>query len=114
MYTIRKDTKLPSIKPMAVTSAHLISYNHEQDLMPLVLANCHYSFEMGVGTKIEYDFAGMERQLMDRLLYSKSLIEFGRFLEVNVVCFTASTFCLLLKRENDLRHIINLNKIYLE
>ncbi|XP_052243691.1 E3 ubiquitin-protein ligase rnf213-alpha-like [Dreissena polymorpha] len=83
----RKDTRHPSIKPMAVTSAHLISYTHVHDLMPLVLANCHYSFEMGVGTKIEYDFAGMERQLIDRLLYSKSMIEFGRFLEIDQMIY---------------------------
>ncbi|KAH3728238.1 hypothetical protein DPMN_054190 [Dreissena polymorpha] len=79
---------------MAVTSAHLISYTHVHDLMPLVLANCHYSFEMGVGTKIEYDFAGMERQLIDRLLYSKSMIEFGRFLEVWNICLYNCRFSL--------------------
>ncbi|KAH3728258.1 hypothetical protein DPMN_054212 [Dreissena polymorpha] len=77
----RRDT-MQSIKPMAVTSAHLISYDHENDLMPLILANCHYSFEMGVGTKIEYDFIGMERQLIDRLLYSKSRIYIHQYLEV--------------------------------
>ncbi|KAH3728591.1 hypothetical protein DPMN_054549 [Dreissena polymorpha] len=71
-----------TIKPAAVTSAHLICYDHEHDLMPLVFANCHYSFEMGVGSKIEYDFVGLERQLMDRLLYSKSKIEITAFLEV--------------------------------
>ncbi|XP_052243455.1 E3 ubiquitin-protein ligase RNF213-like [Dreissena polymorpha] len=78
---------LSSIAPMAVTSAHLISYDHEHDLMPLVLANCHYSFEMGVGTKIEYDFAGMERQLIDRLLYSKSKIEIHQYLKVDLMVY---------------------------
>ena len=75
---------------MAVTSAHLISYDHEHDLMPLVLANCHYSFEMGVGTKIEYDFAGMERQLIDRFLCYKSKIEIHQYLKVlleTFICF---------------------------
>ncbi|KAH3728216.1 hypothetical protein DPMN_054167 [Dreissena polymorpha] len=72
---------------MAVTSAHLISYDHEHDLMPLVLANCHYSFEMGVGTKIEYDFAGMERQLIDRFLCYKSKIEIHQYLKVDLMVY---------------------------
>ncbi|KAH3727158.1 hypothetical protein DPMN_053084, partial [Dreissena polymorpha] len=83
----RKNAIHRAVKPMDVTSSHLISYDHEHDLMPLVLANCHYSFEMGVGTKIEYDFASMERQLMDRLLYSKSMIEMDSFLEIDLMIY---------------------------
>ncbi|KAH3728508.1 hypothetical protein DPMN_054465, partial [Dreissena polymorpha] len=83
----RKDMRHQTIKPAAVTSAHLICYYHEHDLMPLVLANCHYSFEMGVGSKIEYDFVGLERQLMDRLLYSKSRIEISAFLEIDLMIY---------------------------
>ncbi|KAH3815371.1 hypothetical protein DPMN_143893 [Dreissena polymorpha] len=67
---------------MAVTSTHLISYDHDHDLLPLVLANCRYSFEVGTQTNIEYDFDGMERQLMDRLLNSKSKIEIQQYLKV--------------------------------
>ncbi|XP_052238406.1 E3 ubiquitin-protein ligase RNF213-like [Dreissena polymorpha] len=73
---------IPSVKPMNVNAAHLICYDHEHDIMPILLANCQYSFEIGVGTTVEYDFAGMERQLIDRLLYSKSNIELRPFLEV--------------------------------
>ncbi|KAH3813090.1 hypothetical protein DPMN_141540 [Dreissena polymorpha] len=67
---------------MDVTSTHLISYDHANDIMPLVLANCRYSFEVGDQTKIEYDFDRMERQLMDRLLNSKSKIEIHKYLQV--------------------------------
>ena len=40
----------------------------------MVLANCDYSFEEGQGTKVEYNFINLEKQLMDRLLFTKSVI----------------------------------------
>lgn len=40
----------------------------------MVLANCNYSFEVGQGTKVEYNFNNLERQVMDRFLFSKSAI----------------------------------------
>ncbi|XP_052244237.1 E3 ubiquitin-protein ligase RNF213-like [Dreissena polymorpha] len=83
----KQDIDQSIVKPMSVTSAHLISYDHEQDLMPLVLANCQYSVEMGVGTKIEYDFAGIERQLIDRFICSKSRIELTCFLEIDQMVY---------------------------
>jgi hypothetical protein len=78
----RKSGSISSVNPKEVTSAHLIGYDPQHDILPLVLANCQYSFEMGKGTKIEYDFAALERQLMDRFLFSKSRIEVGRVLMV--------------------------------
>ena len=69
---------------MDVTAAHLISYDPQQDILPVVLANCQYSFEIGKGTKIEYDFNGLERQLMDRFFFSKSRINIERVMEVIV------------------------------
>jgi len=58
-----------------VTPAHLISYHPDRDILSIVLANCNYSFEVGQGTTITYDFQNIERQLMDRFLFSKSYIE---------------------------------------
>ncbi|KAH3813132.1 hypothetical protein DPMN_141582 [Dreissena polymorpha] len=81
-FCYRTDIKHPFVSPMAVSSTHLISYDHDHDIMPLVLANCRYSFEVGDQTKIEYDFDGMERQLMDRLLNSKSKIVINKYLQV--------------------------------
>ncbi|XP_060596001.1 E3 ubiquitin-protein ligase rnf213-alpha-like [Ruditapes philippinarum] len=42
---------------------------------------------MGKGTKIEYDFAALERQLMDRFLFSKSRIEVGRVLMIDQMIY---------------------------
>ncbi|KAK3096790.1 hypothetical protein FSP39_003301 [Pinctada imbricata] len=58
-----------------LTAAHLISYHPEHDILPMVLANCNYSFEVGQGTKIEYNFRDFERQLTDRFLFSKSFVD---------------------------------------
>ncbi|XP_052215091.1 E3 ubiquitin-protein ligase rnf213-alpha-like isoform X2 [Dreissena polymorpha] len=98
-----KDIKHPSVKPMAVTSTHLISYDHDHDLLPLVLANCRYSFEVGTQTNIEYDFDGMERQLMDRLLNSKSKIEIQQYLKMDLMVYrTEMSNSSVFKRLNEI------------
>ncbi|XP_052239407.1 E3 ubiquitin-protein ligase rnf213-alpha-like [Dreissena polymorpha] len=76
-----------SVNPMDVTKSHLISFDLQHDIMPIILANCQYSVETGVGTKIEYDFEGMERQLIDRLLYSKSKIKCRPFMEIDQMVY---------------------------
>ncbi|XP_063441660.1 E3 ubiquitin-protein ligase rnf213-alpha-like [Mytilus trossulus] len=65
---------LPKVHAKDISSAHLISYHPDKDLLPMVLANCNYTFEVGQGTRIEYNFTNLERQLMDRFLFSKSII----------------------------------------
>ncbi|CAC5383752.1 RNF213 [Mytilus coruscus] len=65
---------LPTVQVNDISSAHLISYHPDKDLLPLLLANCNYTFEMGKGTKIEYNYRDLERQIMDRFLFSKSRI----------------------------------------
>ena len=65
---------LPKVHVNDISSAHLISYHTDRDLLPMVLANCNYSFEEGQGTKVEYNFINLEKQLMDRLLFTKSVI----------------------------------------
>ncbi|KAK3610844.1 hypothetical protein CHS0354_015701 [Potamilus streckersoni] len=66
---------LTKVKVRNITPAHLISYHPEQDIVPLVLANCNYSLKMAKGTTIEYNFANLERQITDRFLFGKSLID---------------------------------------
>ncbi|VDI24291.1 Hypothetical predicted protein, partial [Mytilus galloprovincialis] len=65
---------LPKVHVKDISSAHLISYHPDKDLLPMVLANCNYTFEVGQGTRIDYNFTNLERQLMDRFLFSKSII----------------------------------------
>ncbi|CAC5415238.1 RNF213 [Mytilus coruscus] len=65
---------LPKVQVKEISAAHLISYHPDKDLLPLLLANCNYTFEMGKGTKIEYNYKDLQRQIMDRFLFSKSRI----------------------------------------
>jgi hypothetical protein len=64
-------------------NAHLISFSRERDLQPIVLANCNYSLEVGQGTRVEYDFETMERQVEERFIR-------GRPRLIYQVCFSTS------------------------
>ena len=77
-----RENSLPKVHVKDISSAHLISYHPDRDLLTMVLANCNYSFEVGQGTKVEYNFTNLERQLMDRFLFSKSII--NGIQEVNI------------------------------
>ncbi|WAR07295.1 R213A-like protein, partial [Mya arenaria] len=83
----RRSTSIQTVTPREITSAHLISYNHEQDILPLLLASCQYTFEMGQGIKKEYDFVGLERQIIDRFLFSKSRIDMGHYLKIDQMVY---------------------------
>ncbi|XP_071112375.1 E3 ubiquitin-protein ligase rnf213-alpha-like [Haliotis cracherodii] len=67
--------RLPEVSMRKLHSNHLVSYHPDRDLLPLVLANCNYSFEPGKGTTIEYDFEGFEYQLKEVILQAKSRVE---------------------------------------
>ena len=58
-----------------VTRAHLVAYEVERDLMPLVLAHCDYSLSVGQGTNITYNLAALERQIVDRFVNGKAYVE---------------------------------------
>ncbi|KAK3585578.1 hypothetical protein CHS0354_036765 [Potamilus streckersoni] len=81
----KRVAEIPHVKVRDITPAHLISYHPEQDILPLVLANCNYSFEVGKGTTIEYNFTNLERQIMDRFLFGKSWID----IEIHLMVYRA-------------------------
>ena len=59
-----------------VTLSHLIAHDPERDLVPLILARCNYSLEVGKETPVHYDWAALDRQLIDRLLRGRPFVEF--------------------------------------
>ena len=59
-----------------MTLSHLIAYDPERDLLPLILAHCNYSLEVGKETLVHYDWAALQRQLIDRLLRGRPFVEF--------------------------------------
>ena len=59
-----------------MTISHLIVYDPEKDLLPLILAHCNYSLEVGKETSVQYDWAALERQLIDRFLKGRRFVDF--------------------------------------
>ncbi|XP_071329691.1 E3 ubiquitin-protein ligase rnf213-alpha [Trachinotus anak] len=62
------------VSPADLTDLHVIRYELERDLMPLVLSNTQYSIERGRETLHEYDLPKIQQQIVSRFLQGKPLI----------------------------------------
>lgn len=62
------------VSPADLTDLHVIRYEQERDLMPLILSNTQYSIERGQETLHEYDLQKIQRQIVSRFLLGKPLI----------------------------------------
>ncbi|XP_042247797.1 E3 ubiquitin-protein ligase rnf213-alpha [Thunnus maccoyii] len=62
------------VSPADLTDLHVIRYELERDLMPLVLSNTQYSIERGQETIHEYDLPKIQQQIVSRFLLGKPLI----------------------------------------
>lgn len=62
------------MSPADLTELHVIRYELDRDLMPLVLSNTQYSIEKGQETLHEYDFPKIQQQIVSRFLLGKPLI----------------------------------------
>ncbi|KAM8845445.1 E3 ubiquitin-protein ligase rnf213-alpha-like isoform 2-T2 [Spinachia spinachia] len=62
------------VSPADLTDLHVIRYELERDLMPLVLSNAQYSIERGQETLHEYDLPKIQQQIISRFLQGKPLI----------------------------------------
>nr|XP_006819936.1 PREDICTED: E3 ubiquitin-protein ligase RNF213-like [Saccoglossus kowalevskii] len=69
------DSSDDEILPCDLTPAHLIAYDPEKDLLPIVLSHCSYSLQVGRGTLVEYNLSGLERQLEERFIHGKAKIK---------------------------------------
>lgn len=54
-----------------VSDLHVIRYEVDRDLLPLVLSNCQYSMERGQETLSEYDLPKIQQQVFARFLQGK-------------------------------------------
>lgn len=54
-----------------VSDLHVIRYEVDRDLLPLVLSNCQYSMERGRETLSEYDLPKIQQQVFTRFLQGK-------------------------------------------
>ncbi|NXL85084.1 RN213 ligase, partial [Alectura lathami] len=62
------------ISPSEVADLHLISYEVERDLVPLILSNCQYSMEKGGETLQHFDLERIQQQVISKFLQGKPLI----------------------------------------
>ena len=60
-----------------VSPSHIIKYKHQLD--NVILSNATYSFRMGEGTLIHYDFNGIQNELGQRFIFSKPVLSLGDF-----------------------------------
>ena len=67
-----------------VTLAHLVAYDVERDLMPLVLAHCDYSLAVGERTEISYNLPALEKQIIDRFVAGRPHIDMKVDLSIDV------------------------------
>nr|DBA30609.1 TPA: hypothetical protein GDO54_006568 [Pyxicephalus adspersus] len=77
IYAVAKYTNIEQkyfIKASEVMDLHVISYELEKDLVPIVLSNCQYSLESGKETLQEFDFPRIQDQLITRLFQGKPWI----------------------------------------
>lgn len=62
------------VSPAEVADLHVITYEVERDLIPLILSNCQYSVEKGRDTLQEFDLKKIQEQVTSRFLQGKPLI----------------------------------------
>ncbi|KAM4802731.1 LOW QUALITY PROTEIN: E3 ubiquitin-protein ligase RNF213-like [Urocitellus parryii] len=74
IYTMEKFSKENnsySVDASEVTDLHVVSYEVELDLMPLILSNCQYQVEQGGETSQEFDLEKIQRQISSHFLQGK-------------------------------------------
>lgn len=80
------------MSPADLTDLHVIHYELERDLMPLILSNTQYSIEKGQETLHEYDLFKIQQQIISRFLLGKPRItldvsNYSNFLKFNKTFF---------------------------
>ncbi|XP_013361468.1 PREDICTED: E3 ubiquitin-protein ligase RNF213 isoform X2 [Chinchilla lanigera] len=66
-----KENNSYSVDASEITDLHVISYDVERDLTPLILSNCQYQVVQGGETSQEFDLEKIQRQIKGRLLQGK-------------------------------------------
>ena len=56
--------------------SQLVAYDSEKDLLPVMLANCSYSLEVGKETSLRYNWEALQKQIVDRFIRGRPTVEF--------------------------------------
>jgi len=68
--------------------AHLVYFDPERHLQPIILANCNYSLEVGKGSRIENDFRTMEKQVEERFIWGRPRLQFQVITVTDICCLS--------------------------
>nr|XP_055971345.1 E3 ubiquitin-protein ligase RNF213 [Sorex fumeus] len=71
MDTVSQDASSYTVDASEVSDLHVISYELERDLHPLILSCCQYSVEQGAEALLDVDLDKLQRQLLTRFLQGK-------------------------------------------
>ncbi|XP_071319372.1 E3 ubiquitin-protein ligase rnf213-beta isoform X2 [Trachinotus anak] len=71
----RQEDSEYSVQLERISETQLTLCNPERELLPLVLAHCHYTLKKGGETDCTYDLIGIQTQLARRFLAGKPLIQ---------------------------------------
>uniref|UniRef100_A0A8C5RS51 Uncharacterized protein n=1 Tax=Laticauda laticaudata TaxID=8630 RepID=A0A8C5RS51_LATLA len=71
---VEKFLDVYSVSPAEVADLHMISYEVEKDLIPIILSNCQYSMQKGGEALQEFDLEKIEQQVVSRFLRGKPKI----------------------------------------
>ncbi|XP_062387528.1 E3 ubiquitin-protein ligase rnf213-alpha [Sardina pilchardus] len=63
-----------TVSPADLCELHVIRFDVERDVLPLVVSHCQYSVERGGGTLPDYDLPKIQQQLLTRFLQGKPRI----------------------------------------
>ncbi|XP_040296683.1 E3 ubiquitin-protein ligase RNF213-like [Bufo bufo] len=63
-----------SIRCSEITHLHVITYEMEKDLVPIILSNCQYTLESGKETLQEFDLPKIQHQIASRFFQGKPLL----------------------------------------
>ncbi|XP_053385882.1 E3 ubiquitin-protein ligase rnf213-alpha-like [Mercenaria mercenaria] len=84
----QRDTGFTSVQPKDITSAHVISYHPQDDLLPIVMANCSISTKHS--TEDEYDFEKIEKRIVERFISTKSRVIKRSYLQIELMTYRSS------------------------
>ena len=73
-FTLSFCSRYDSIQPSDATINHLVAYDKDKDLLPLILSHRDYAMEAGQGTSHTFNLAALQRQIEERFLRGRPKI----------------------------------------
>ena len=70
------DSAIAKIPFTEVSSSQLVAYDSEKDLLPVMLANCTYTLEVGKETSLQYNWEALQKQIVDQFIRGRPIVEF--------------------------------------